>query len=105
NVLNSEEGKEISGIKIHKDKTVLQVKLAISPLFVKGERKMLLVTFSEDKSVIDFNQENVFDEDVYLSKYILNIEEEVKELKDKLNSSHEKLHASNENMQSFNEEL
>ncbi len=60
---------------------------------------------SEDKTVVPAAQETAFDEKMYFDQYTINLEEELKELKDKLHLAYEKLDASNENLQSFNEEL
>ncbi len=97
----------VNGIKIKNNNAIINVSLSVRPLPVKkGEQKLLLVTFNEDKPVAGVQQENiVFDEKIYLDKYTMNLEEELKELKDKLHSTYLQLDASNENMQSFNEEL
>lgn len=94
-----------SGIKIKQGKVVLKVNLSVSPLEVKGEQKLLTVTFREDQTGAPVQQNTAFDEKTYLDQYTKNLEDEVKELKEKLNLSYERLDASNENMQSFNEEL
>jgi two-component system, chemotaxis family, CheB/CheR fusion protein len=47
----------------------------------------------------------LFDEKIYLDEYTLNLEDELKELKSKLQFTYEQLDRSNDNMQSFNEEL
>lgn len=93
------------GIKMKQGKVIVKVNLSVSPLEVKGEQKLLTVTFREDKTNSPVKQDIAFDEKLYLDQYTRNLEDEVKELKEKLNSSYERLDASNENMQSFNEEL
>ncbi len=104
-VLKTNEKARVNGIKVKQGKTVFKVSLTVSPLVVKGEQKLLSVTFNEDKGDAPVLEDTEFDEKVYLDQYTRNLEEEVKELKAKLSSSYERLDASNENMQSFNEEL
>ncbi|MES2429730.1 MAG: chemotaxis protein CheB [Bacteroidota bacterium] len=105
--LKSNEKFSVSGIKImHKD-VVIEVSVSVSPLLIKkGEHRLLLVIFNEDIHLATAQKGSVvFDEKIYLDQYTKNLEEELKELKDKLYYAYEKLDASNENMQSFNEEL
>ncbi|TWJ00655.1 two-component system CheB/CheR fusion protein [Mucilaginibacter frigoritolerans] len=104
-VSETNEIAEVSGIKIKWDKVIISVTLAVSPLIVKGEGNLLLVTFNKDTSPALVQNDIVFNEKIYLDQYVVNLEEELRELKGKLNSSNEKLDAYNENMQSFNEEL
>jgi two-component system, chemotaxis family, CheB/CheR fusion protein len=103
--LKTKENVVLNGIKIKQGQLIVKVTLSVSPLILKGEEKLLLVTFSEDKSGTPLQQDTVFDEKIYLDQYVVNLEEELKESKDKLHFSNEKLDASNENLQSFNEEL
>ncbi|MCW3116853.1 MAG: yycG 1, partial [Chitinophagaceae bacterium] len=96
----------VSGIKIKSGQSVIELSLSVSPLNTKkGEQKLFIVTFIEDRSALSSEQVTKFDESVYLNQYTSNLEEELNELKEKLHTSHEQLDASNENMQSFNEEL
>lgn len=97
----------VNGMKIKHGESSVSVSLSVSPLLVKKDEQLLfMVTFSEDKLKNSSSQNEVaFDEKLYLNQYILNIEDELKELKNKLHSAYEQLDASNENMQSFNEEL
>ena len=97
----------VSRIKIKVGRKVIEVSLSVIPLIPKkNEQQLLMVTFSEDKGVISGQKDKVpFNEKVYQDKYTANLEEELKELKIKLNSAYVRLDASNENMQSFNEEL
>ncbi|TFF30353.1 chemotaxis protein CheB [Mucilaginibacter psychrotolerans] len=104
-VLNTNEAVVLNGIKIKQGTLFVKVSLSVSPLVLKGQGQLLLVTFSEDKSVNTSSTDTVFDEKIYLDQYVVNLEEELKELKDQLHASNEKLDASNENLQSFNEEL
>ena len=105
--LNQNEKVTTSGIKIKKGDSIIKVSLTINPLLLKkGEPKLLLVTFREDNPADAVNQnEIVFDEKIYLDQYTLNLEEELRELKERLHSTLLQLDASSENMQSFNEEL
>ena len=103
--LKTNENAARNGIKIKQGQQIISVNLSVSPLMVKGEGDLLLVTFSQDKSARALPKDTPFDEKLYLDQYVINLEEELKELKEKLNSSNEKLDAYNENVQSFNEEL
>jgi len=97
----------VSGIKIKYGKKIIKVSLSIIPLIPKKhEQKLLMATFMEDKGWVNGRKDKeVFDEKIYQDKYTANLEDELKELKVKLNSAYERIDASNENMQSFNEEL
>ena len=97
----------VHGIKIKHGRNVIAVNLSVSPLITKkGEQKLFMLTFSDDKlATPEKHEDTVFDEKIYVNQYTSNLEEEVKELKARLNSTYEQLDASNENMQSFNEEL
>jgi len=103
--LQTKENVVLNGIKIKQGQLIVKVNLSVSSLVLKGEENLLLVTFSEDKSVTPLQKDTVYDEKIYLDQYVVNLEEELKESKDKLHFSNEKLDASNENLQSFNEEL
>jgi two-component system, chemotaxis family, CheB/CheR fusion protein len=97
----------VSGIKVKHGQATTKVSLTVSPLTVqKGEQKLFMVTFSDDKLIVPAKKDDmVFDEKIYVDQYTKNLEEELKELKNRLRSTYEQLDASNENMQSFNEEL
>lgn len=105
--LKTNEKSALTGIKIKHGQSVIKVSLSVRPLTrKKGEQILLLVIFTEDRLLSTKHQKDrVFDEEIYHGEYTMNLEEELKELKVKLQSAHEKLDASNENMQSFNEEL
>ncbi|MBC7745694.1 MAG: PAS domain-containing protein [Flavobacterium sp.] len=103
--LKTNEDVALSGIKIQRGSLIIKVNLSVSPLDLKRKGNLLMVTFSEDKSVDPEQPDAVFDEKIYLDQYVVNLEEELNELKFKLQFSNEKLDASNENLQSFNEEL
>jgi two-component system CheB/CheR fusion protein len=96
-----------TGIKIKQDAKDIKVSISVTPLPVnKDGQKLLMVTFSEDKAETGAGQQKtLFDEKIYLDQYTLNLEDELKELKSKLQSTYEQLDRSNDNMQSFNEEL
>ncbi len=97
----------VSGIKVKHGKATVKVSLSVSPLMKrKGEQKLFMVTFCDDKLIAPAEKgDMVFDEKIYVDQYTRNLEEELRELKAKLRSTYEQLDASNENMQSFNEEL
>ena len=96
----------ISEISVPQGELMIFVTISVSPLPIKkGSSKLLMVTFSDSKTSSTAVQPTVFDEKIYLDQYTLNMEEEVKELKSKLQTTYEQLDASYENMQSFNEEL
>ncbi len=102
----SNEKATASGIKIKHNGLVIKVSLTVSPLKIgKEEPVLFLVTFFEDRTLTPGMPDANFDEKDYHNQYTLNLEEELKEFKEKLLLSNEKLDASNENMQSFNEEL
>ena len=96
-----------NNIPIKQGDQTIPVDLTVSPLEMKkGEQKFLMVTFRESKLVpIIQDGDNTFDEEIYLDQYTLNMEAELRELRDKLHATYEQLDASNENMQSFNEEM
>ena len=107
NVLKTNSKVSLTGIKIKTNEGDVSVTLSVCPLILKkGEEPLLLVTFSDDKLVApQTKDEALFDENKYHDQYILNLEKELEELREKLNATYEKLDATNENMQSFNEEL
>lgn len=110
-ILNRKVGKTneaafINGIEVSSEhRLAFRVNLSISPLVVKGEQNLQVVTFLEDRSVGSVQKGEVFNKGLQLDQYVVNLEDELKELKEKLNASEEKLNVSNENQQSFNEEL
>lgn len=105
-VLKSNEAGTIGGINIKQLENIIKVSISISPLLLKEQEKMLQVTFSKDNSVTTaLSNNSIVNEKIYLDRYVVNLEEELKELKNMLSSSNEKIDASNENMHSFNEEL
>ncbi|MEO9210167.1 MAG: CheR family methyltransferase, partial [Ginsengibacter sp.] len=106
-VLKKNKKSTVSGIKIKRDKDIISISLSISPLNIKDVvQGMLMVSFRDDKETANNEKDTrVFDEKIFLDQYTLDIQNEVKELKAKLDSTYEQLDRSNENMQSFNEEL
>lgn len=104
--LKSDERVAVNDIILRPGQSAISINLSVTPLIVKkGEPKLLMVTFTENQSSKGNRREKVFDEKIYHDQYVINLEEELKDLKDKLHSAYERLDASNENMQSFNEEL
>lgn len=105
--VKSNEKAKVNGIILKQGINVISVGLTVTPLILKkSEQKLFMVTFKEDKTINNEQLENlIFDEKIYHDQYTINLEEENKELKEKLFTAYERLDASNENMQSFNEEL
>lgn len=105
--LKTNEKVSVNGIHIKHEGLIISVGLSVIPIEIKkGDHKVLMVTFSPDHSPVNEKKEEIiFDEKIYHEQYTINLEEELKELKDKLHIAYERLDASNENMQSFNEEL
>ena len=97
----------LNGIKVKNGENINKVNLSVCPLQIKkGQARLLLVTFTAEKAEpLEQQKDTVFDEKIYLDQYAINLEEEVKELKNKLHGAYLQVDASNENMQSFNEEL
>ena len=96
----------VSEISVPQGELNIPVTISVTPLLIKkGGSRILMVTFSDSKTNTNSIQPTVFDEKIYLDQYTLNMEEEVRELKSKLQTTYEQLDASYENMQSFNEEL
>lgn len=97
----------VKDILLKHEGKMMNISLSVCPIsFEFDQQKGLIVIFKDLKS-IDLGQQSypVFDEILYNAKYTEKLEEELKEIKLKLQLSHDKLDASNENMQSFNEEL
>jgi len=105
--LQSNEKVVVKGINIKNNETLLTVNLLVKPLAIKkGEQKLSLVLFSDDNLPNPaLSGVEVFSEKMYHDQYIIDMEEELREIKYELHATFEKLDASNENMQSFNEEL
>jgi len=106
-VVQNKEPSLVSGIRIGQGEQTVSVTLSISPMIYKGRNNgFLVVRISEEspnQTVADGTL--VFDEEIYLSQYTQSLEQEVKDLKERLTIANEKLYALDENMQSFNEEL
>lgn len=95
----------VKGINI--DASTTMVMLIVKPLSINETGvKARLILFKEDDSLnITVKNNRVFDEKIFASEYMVNIEKELKETKEELASTYELLRASDENMQSFNEEI
>ncbi|MCX2453657.1 ATP-binding protein [Pedobacter sp. PLR] len=106
-VLKTKEKASLNGIKIKQGTEIIKVNLTVSPLDLnRKSQKLLMVTFTTDKMFVATEQESKdFEENGFQDQYTINLELELKEVKEKLNSVYEQLDASNENMQSFNEEM
>ncbi len=48
--LKTNQQATVGGIKIKQGNDIIKVNLSVSPLEVKGEQRLLMVTFSEDKT-------------------------------------------------------
>ncbi|MFC3560568.1 chemotaxis protein CheB [Pedobacter jamesrossensis] len=107
NVIKTGKKATLNRIKIKQGDAFMRINLSLTPMEVKGgEQKLIMVTFIEDKSFAISEQKGIeFNEKVYHDQYTLNLEEEMREIRQKLKSAYEQLDASNENMQSFNEEM
>lgn len=106
-VVQNKESASVKGIKIKQGEQIASVTLTISPMIYKGRNNGFLVVriaeeIREDATESD---QHVFNEEIYLNQYTQSLEQEVKEMKEKLVASNEKLYSLDENMQSFNEEL
>ena len=96
----------LKGIPVSNEVGATKIILSVTPmLFKKGEHSFLMVTFCNDVPGNVLTDTPVFDEAVYFNEYTQNMEEELKEVKEKLLFANLKIEDSNENMQSFNEEL
>lgn len=106
-VLKNEKFATVKGIIFKLNDVVLEVNLSVSPIIIDdGKQKGLIVIFNDDKTTNpDKDEYPLFNEIEYNNKYTEALEEELIEVKNKLQDAHDKLAASNENMQSFNEEL
>lgn len=105
--LRSDERTVIKGIKIKNNEKNYTVNLQVKHLpEKKGRQKLSYVLLSEDSSPVSSQTENnVFNKEIYINQYNVNLEEELIEVKEKLQLTSDNLDASLENMQSFNEEL
>ncbi|MEP6627887.1 MAG: chemotaxis protein CheB [Ginsengibacter sp.] len=106
-VLKTDKKSSVSGINMKRGTEVISINITVTPLHIKDVGQgLLMVSIREDKEGgIEMKDAKIFDEKVFLDKYTLDIQNEVKELKAKLHSTYEQLDRSNDNMQSFNEEL
>jgi len=103
----SDKKTSAEGILLKQSGVATSISMCVMPLAAKkNEQKFFMVIFKADNSSdAGLSNDSVYDETAYHSQYTINLEEENKELKDKLYSAFERLDALNENMQSFNEEL
>lgn len=97
----------VKGIPVNISGEAISVDLYICPLDVKpGNPALFLIIFKEYAGVTEkYNEYDVFNETTFNLKYVANLENELKEVKEKLTIAYERIDAYNENMQSFNEEL
>ncbi|MBC8985250.1 PAS domain-containing protein [Pedobacter sp. N36a] len=106
-VLKTNKKASLNRIKIKQADQLMMVNMMVSPMLIDRKLpKFFMVTFTEDKVLAVAEHESKdFDEAGFQDQYTINLEQELKETKEKLNSVYEQLDASNENMQSFNEEM
>ncbi|MCE7061507.1 chemotaxis protein CheB [Dyadobacter sp. CY343] len=106
-VLQSSQMSSVTGINIKQGEDNVIVTLTVSPMVYKGRANGFLVVriHEENSGGMLAAGGQVFNEEIYFDHYTQSLEQEVKDLKEKLIASNEKLYAQEENMQSFNEEL
>ncbi|WP_229215165.1 chemotaxis protein CheB [Dyadobacter bucti] len=106
-VFQTQRNAGVNGVTIMQGGEVQKVNLSVSPMVFKGRKNgLLVVSFFEYKEDSQFVKgAPIFDEKIYLDKYVVALQLENRELKERLAESDEKLFSLNENMQSFNEEL
>mgnify|MGYP001198481973 CR=1 FL=1 len=106
-VMQTRQTAYVDGIVINHGDSLKTVSLSISPLTrIPGKQRFVVATFREDRSNTPIREKRpVFDEKAYYDQYLLDLEAQLKEAKEKLKSVYEMLDTSNENLQSYNEEL
>lgn len=106
-VMQTNQRASVDGIVIHHGDAPTTVSLSISPLTrILDKQRFVVATFCEDRSNASLpGKRPVFDEKAYYDQYLLDLEAQLKEAKEKLKTVYELLDTSNENLQSYNEEL
>ncbi|MCE7042890.1 chemotaxis protein CheB [Dyadobacter sp. CY312] len=106
-VVHSGEPASVTGIHIRQGEQTISVSLSISPMIYKGRNNgFLVVRISEEElGKTEVIGRTAFDEEMYVNQYTQSLEQEIRDLKEKLTASNERLYSLDENMQSFNEEL
>lgn len=106
-VVQKDEVSTVAGIRIRQGEQTVNVTLSVSPMIYKGRSNGFLVVRIIEESLTETpaSEGQVYDEEMYLNQYTQSLEEEVRDLKEKLTASNERLYSLDENMQSFNEEL
>jgi len=106
-VVQNDKGASVTGIKVRQGDQVVSVTLSVSPMIYKGQSNGFLVVriYEENPGAVIESNGQQFDEALYFDQYTQSLEQEVKDLKEKLMTANEKLYSLDENMQSFNEEL
>jgi two-component system CheB/CheR fusion protein len=103
-VLETGNMAKLSGINFKRGKATDHVDLSMRQLkSTKENGRLFVITFIKSSSIPA--ETNAFDAVVHLDKYVINLEQEVQQLNEKLLSSFEQIDSTNENMQTFNEEL
>ncbi len=105
--LKSGNKETIRAIPFSRDDKTIPLVLSVSAIDTKRDtQKLLLITLHEDVGPMAPQEDiGVFNEQKYHDQHVANLEDELKELKQKLNDAYVRLDATNENLQSFNEEL
>lgn len=94
-----------TGIPITRGQLVAKVKLSIDPLILSTVNDSWLMVSISDDTNEDLKPELVFEEALFLDKYTVSLEKEIKRLEGKLELAQKKRDASDAFMHSFNEEL
>lgn len=106
NSKKTNEVQRLNGVSIKQGEADINVSITVSPLNIKkGDQGLLLVVFKAEKNDAELQPAVLFDEQRYFNQYTVLLEEELKEMQDKLQATYEQLDASADNMQSYNEEL
>lgn len=107
NARNRKQKVMVKGLDIEIGGATLKIQISVEPLKIKSREKLLfLVVFCEDRQTTkEAGSTGGLDEKIYLDQYTLMIEEELNDLKDKLEGTYRQLDDSNDNMQSYVEEL
>lgn len=103
-VLNTNQQVVIRKIRLKKENKVSWVDLFLKPFTNHSSNILVVFQDTRDDQSIDYNAPQ-FDERVYMSEYVTNLEEELRETKDDLKLVLSKLQLSNENIQLFSQEL
>lgn len=105
-VVQNGEPSSVTGIRIRQGEQTVSVTLTVSPMIYKGRSNGFLVVRISEQAPDERSESGpVFNEELYYNQYTQSLEQEVRDLKEKLMVSNDKMYSMDENMQSFNEEL